>query len=170
MFWQYLYIMSVRQSGRTKAFYWQPVTDSTLSNFLSPLRNIRCIMDIQFDAASIWTCSMGCYFINNLWAGMVRYGSSNVYAIYAQTPVLRFVVHLLCNLLTTALAWKVMQSASSVRPSSCPSVYTLVWTDWHLTLIFCMLVGLDQSSPWIEGQGRDQRSKCGRWNLALGQF
>ena len=50
-----------------------------------------------------------------------------------------------------------MQSALSVYPSVC--FHSVFRTDWSLTLIFCMCVAHDHSSPWAEGQDHRSRSK-----------
>ena len=56
----------------------------------------------------------------------------------------------------TALAGKIMQSVMSVRQFVC--LDSTFWTNWFLTLIFCMHIGHDHSSPGIESQGHVSRS------------
>jgi len=74
--------------------------------------------------------------------------------------------------LPTTLACEVMQSPPFICPSVCPSVcfHGIFWTDWPLTLIFCMCVGHYHGSQGIETEDHTSRSRCGWCDLDQGQF
>jgi len=61
-----------------------------------------------------------------------------------------------------ALVRQVMRSVVSFRPSVYPFVcfHLHFWTAWLLTVISCVYMCHDRSSPPIENQGHDAKVKC----------
>ena len=86
-------------------------------------------------------------------------------------------VQKLCTVLylLTPLAWEVMHSLLSVgpffHPSVHPSISTIYWTNWPLTLTFCVCVDHDHSSLGIDKREKlGQRPNCVQCSPKWGQF